>query len=69
MSDGEKRRRIRYALERDGTRADARQDMDNPMSPNFLDLDARNDGDKARWWALYGTRKARQVQAVMERDK
>lgn len=65
----EKKRRIKYALERPGSgKGDARQDMDNPMSPNFFAIDARNEGDKARWWALYGSKKARQVSAVLEHD-
>lgn len=59
-------RKIKYALERDGAKAEARQDIDNPMSMNFLDLDARHDGDKARWWALYGARKSRPGMAVMD---
>ena len=47
-------------------KADARQDLDNPFSPNFLALDARNDGDKSRWWALYGKRRARPGMAVLD---
>jgi hypothetical protein len=67
MADEPKKvRRIKYALERDGVKSDARQDIDNPFSPNFLTLDARNDGDKARWWALYGKRKGRPDAAVLE---
>lgn len=68
MSETEKRvRKIRYALERDGVKSDARQDMDNPFSPNFLMLDARNEGDKARWWAMYGKRRARPDMAMLEK--
>ena len=65
-AEGEKRRRIKYALERDGAKTEQRQDLDNPMSMNFLDLEARHDGDKARWWALYGARKSRPGMAVMD---
>lgn len=65
-SEPKKVRKIKYALERSGAHTDARQDVDNPMSPNFLALDARHDHDKARWWALYGARKPRPATAVLD---
>lgn len=68
MSEEKKPRRIRYALENDRTHATAAEDMDNPMSPNFLGLDARNSRQQSRWWALHGKKVARADSGVMEAD-
>ena len=69
MSEEPKKpRRIKYALERDATHSAPREDMDNPLSPNFLNLDARNEREKARWWALHGKKTVRDDSGVMEPD-
>lgn len=36
-------------------------DLDNPRSPAFVPLDQRGEAGKARWWALYGTKKPKHV--------
>ena len=61
-------RRIKYALERSGAHGSQKEDIDNPMSPNFLVLDARNEREKARWWAMHGKKNPRNDMGVMEAD-
>lgn len=47
-------RRIKYHSMTQGAGTSFRDDMDNPLSQNFLPLDERGDRGKARWWALHG---------------
>lgn len=61
-----RRPRIKYALERDGAQAAPRDDVDNPFSPNFLTLDARDEREQARWWATHKSRHLRADTAELE---
>jgi hypothetical protein len=46
-------RRIRYQLDGRSGATNSREDMDNPLSANFVPPDERGSMGSARWFALH----------------
>lgn len=59
-------RRIRYQLDGRSGSVTPRDDLDNPLSANFLPPDERGQMGAARWFALHAKKFKRNDQAELD---